>query len=49
MVLKCLFQSLIASVSCQSLVGESNLALAVVNLNNFGFQLIADMYKELKL
>ena len=45
MVLKCLFQSLVALVGSQSLIGQSNLALAVVYLYYLGFHLVANLYQ----
>ena len=45
MILKGLFQSLISSVGCQSLIGKCNLALAVVYFNDLGLHLVAYLYK----
>ena len=37
------FDALVAAVSCQSLVGKKDLAVAVIDLDNLDFKLVANM------
>ena len=49
LIVKCLFQSLVSSFCCQSLIGQKDLSFSVIYFQNLSFQGVIHMYQIAKI